>query len=163
VNTDLEKSNGDKAESITERANANGNRENAPAGFNWITERFACSLPKVFSTLRSQLELDVHTRNSLRPNHSPYEFSIGEDSNAVTVRFQAEQLQKSVVFALADHAITVRDDQGNRMFEVTASFDDAGKCRLRVNGEEREFWQVRRMALEDLMFRGLRNREQDPT
>ena len=155
MNTDLGKSNGDKAETISERANANGNRQNANAESSWITERSACSLPKVFSTLRSQLELDVHTRNSLRPNYAPYEFSIGEDTNAITVRLQAEQLQKSIVFALADHAITVRDDQGNRMFEVTVTFDDAGKCRLMVNAAEREFWQVRRMALEDLMFRGL--------
>jgi hypothetical protein len=32
---------------------------------------------------------------------------------------------------------------------------EAGSCCLKVNGEEREFWQVRRMALEDLMFGGL--------
>ncbi|MGC1373818.1 MAG: hypothetical protein WA824_16915, partial [Candidatus Sulfotelmatobacter sp.] len=115
----------------------------------------ACSLPKVVSTLRSQLEQDVNTRNSLRPKYAPYEFSIGEDTNAITVYLQAEELKKSVEFVLSDHAITVRDDQGNRMFEVTSTFDDAGRCRLKVNGQEREFWQVRRMALEDLMFRGL--------
>lgn len=131
------------------------NEQNAGTQFNWVTERSACSLPKVFSTLRSQLERDVNARNSLRPKYAPYEFSIGEDTNAITVRLEAEELQKSVVFALGDHAITVRDDQGNRMFEMTVSFDDAGRCRLKVNGEEREFWQVRRMALEDLMFRGL--------
>jgi hypothetical protein len=131
------------------------NEQNAGTQLNWVTERSACSLPKVFSKLRSQLEQDVNTRNSLRPKYAPYEFSIGEDTNAIAVRLEAEELQKSVIFGLGDHAITVRDDQGNRMFEVTVSFDDAGKCRLRVNGEEREFWQVRRMALEDLMFRGL--------
>lgn len=132
-----------------------GNDQNAEPQFNWVTERASCSLPKVFSALRSQLEEDVNTRNSLRPKYAPYEFSIGEDTNAITVRLQAEELQKSVIFSLGEHAITVRDDQGSRMFEVNVSFDDAGRCRLKVNGEEREFWQVRRMALEDLMFRGL--------
>jgi len=49
----------------------------------------------------------------------------------------------------------VRDDKSNPMFEVTAAFSDRGECRLKVNGAERDSWQVRRMALEDLMFSGL--------
>jgi hypothetical protein len=38
------------------------------------------------------------------------------------------------------------------MFAVTLTFNDQGECQLNVNGEERDYWQVRRMALEDLMF-----------
>jgi len=41
------------------------------------------------------------------------------------------------------------------MFDVTATFSDEGECRLEVNGKERDLWQVRRMALEELLFRGL--------
>jgi hypothetical protein len=145
--------NGDAGSSPAQTRTAND--QNAAPQFNWITERSACSLPKVFAVLRSQLEQDVNTRNSLRPKYAPYEFSIGEDTNAITVRLDAKELHKSVVFTLGDHAIAVRDDQAQRIFDVTVSFDDAGRCRLKVNGEEREFWQVRRMALEDLMFRGL--------
>jgi len=48
----------------------------------------------------------------------------------------------------------VRDDKGIEMFAVTLNFSDDGECELNVDGERREFWQVRRMALEDLMFRG---------
>jgi hypothetical protein len=59
-----------------------------------------------------------------------------------------------VTFSLAEHAIFVRDDKGVAMFEVTLTFDDRGECKLNVNGEERDYWQVRRMALEELMFRG---------
>ncbi len=132
---------------------ASPNRE--PAQFDWITERSACSLPKVFSALRSQIEQDVKTRNSLRPPNSPYEFSLAEDTTEITVCLEAQDLRRSIIFSLGEHAISVRDDQDARLFEVTLTFDDAGKCRLNVNGAEREFWQVRRMALEDLMFRGL--------
>ncbi|MGB8112155.1 MAG: hypothetical protein WCF22_00200 [Candidatus Sulfotelmatobacter sp.] len=154
MNTEIEKSNGDKTETLPEPTNGNRNPQNAAAEFDWVTERAACSLPRVFSTLRSQIEHDVNRRNSLRPNYAPYQFSIGEDTHAIIVRLEADEIHNSVVFTLADHAIIVRDDQGNRIFDVTVSFDDAGKCRLKVNGEERDFWQVRRMALEDLMFRG---------
>jgi hypothetical protein len=80
---------------------------------------------------------------------------VTEDNGEVTVLLKAPELQSSVIFSLADHAILVRDDQGNQLFEVTVTFDDSGKCRLKVNAEERDFWQVRRMALEELMFRGL--------
>jgi hypothetical protein len=128
-------------------------KDSAP--FDWITGRSSCSLPKVFSTLRSQVEADVKTRNSLRPNHSPYEFSLTEDTAEFKVLLKAKELTTSVTFALTDHAIVVRDNQGTQMFEVTLTFDDSGRCRLNVNAHEREFWQVRRMALEDLRFHGL--------
>ena len=134
---------------------AGNGASNGEAKFDWVTERSFCSLPKVFTALRVQVEADVKTRNGLRPGNSPYEFTVKEDNGEFAVLLKAQQLQQSVVFSLADHAILVRDDKSNPMFEVTAAFSDRGECRLKVNGEDRDFWQVRRMALEDLMFRGL--------
>jgi hypothetical protein len=128
---------------------------NGASNFDWVTERSSCSLPKVFNTLRLQVEEDVKTRNSLRPNASAYEFLLTHDTGEFAVLLKAKELQKSVTFRLADNAILVRDDQGAQMFEVTLTFDDSGNCRLNVNAQERDFWQVRRMALEDLMYRGL--------
>jgi hypothetical protein len=97
----------------------------------------------------------VKARNSLRPTPPAYEFLVTNDTGEFSVLLKAKELQKSVTFSLADNAIVVRDDQGKPMFEVTLAFDDSGRCRLNVNAQEREFWQVRRMALEDLMYRGL--------
>jgi hypothetical protein len=131
-----------------------GKIENGKSKFDWITERSSCSLPKVFSTLRAQVEDDVKTRNALRPNNSPYEFSVAEDVGEFTVLLKRAEASRSVVFNLAEHVIIVRDEQRNPMFEVAASLSDQGECRLKVNGEERDFWQVRRLALEDLMFHG---------
>ena len=130
-------------------------QQREPAEFDWIKQRSECSLPRVFAALRSQIEQDVNTRNLLRPKAAPYEFSISDDIDKITVRLQSAELQKSVSFGLEKHAICVRDDGGNQAFEITLMFDEEGKCRLNVNGETREFWQVRRMALEDLMFSGL--------
>jgi hypothetical protein len=146
--------NKDTATSDDTVANKDKAKKDAPK-FDWITERSACSLPKVFHALRLQVEEDVKTRNGLRPNNSTYEFSLTEDTGAFTVRLEAQGVQKSVIFSLGEHAIAVRDGIGTQMFEVTVAFDDTGRCKLKVNGEERDFWQVRRMALEDLMFRGL--------
>jgi hypothetical protein len=120
--------------------------------FDWVTERSSCSLPKVFQALRIQVEEDVKARNALRPNNSPYEFSVAENGADFSVLLEAKDVHRSVTFSVAEHAIVVRADKGNQMFEVTLTFTDEGKCRLNVNGEERDLWQVRRMALEELLF-----------
>jgi hypothetical protein len=138
---------------VTEKAQSGKVEKNTPK-FNWVNERSSCALPKVFKALTLQVEEDVKTRNALRPNNSPYEFSVVEHGGEFTVLLEAKDVRRSVIFSLAEHAILVRDDNGNPMFDVTATFSDEGDCRLKVNGEERDLWQVRRMALEELLFRG---------
>ena len=122
--------------------------------FDWVNERYSCSLPNVFKELRLQIEQDVKTRNGLRPNYAPYEFSLVDNDGGFRVLLKSKELDIAVTFKLAEHAILVRDDKGVEMFDVTLTFNDLGECQLNVNGEPREYWQVRRMALEDLMFRG---------
>jgi hypothetical protein len=121
--------------------------------FDWVTQRYSCSLPNVFKELRLQIEQDLKTRNGLRPNNAPYEFSLSDNDAGFKVSLKAKELEMSVTFSFAEHAILVRDDKGVEMFQVTLTFNDQAECKLKVNGEEREFWQVRRMALEEIMFR----------
>jgi hypothetical protein len=54
--------------------------EKETSKFDWVTARSSCSLPNVFKELRLQVKEDVKTRNALRPNNSPYEFSVVENS-----------------------------------------------------------------------------------
>jgi hypothetical protein len=122
--------------------------------FDWVTQRSSCSLPNVFKELRLQIEDDVKTRNGLRPTYAPYEFSVADIDGGFKVLLQSKDVEMVVTFILAEHGILVRDDKGVQMFEVKLSFSDQGECQLMVNGEAREYWQVRRMALEELMFRG---------
>jgi hydroxymethylpyrimidine pyrophosphatase-like HAD family hydrolase len=129
-----------------------GKAQNDKSKFSWVTGRFHCSLAAVFKELRLQVEEDVKTRNGLRLANAPYEFSIADSDGAFTVTLQGKGVQKSVVFKLAEHSILVRDDKGETKFEIHLAYSDDGQCRLRVNQKEREYWQVRRMALEDLMF-----------
>jgi hypothetical protein len=122
--------------------------------FDWVAERFRCSVPNVFKELLLQVEKDIETRNALRPNNSPYEFTVEKNGNDFTVILTAKDIQKSVIFSRAEHAILVLDGHRKTMFEVTPAFNDEGVCKLRVNQQERDLWQVRRMALEELLFRG---------
>lgn len=123
--------------------------------FDWVGRRSDCSLPKVFRTLLTEVEEDVKARNALRPELAPYEFSIEEKLNAFAVHMHASDFHRSVTFCLEEHAITVLDNSGNQMFEVTLSFTDDGNCRMNAKQQSRDSWQVRRMALEDLLFRSL--------
>jgi len=132
---------------------SNGRTGKDRSTLDWVTARSACTLPKVFATLRQQVEEDVKTRNAKRPTFAPYEFSVADDIDAFTVFLKAKDLSRSVTFKLNEHAIAVHDDQGSAKFQVRLHFNDLAECRLRVDEQEREFWQVRRMALEDLMFR----------
>jgi hypothetical protein len=148
---------------VNDKANGNANEKkndntqdtNAQkngAKFDWVTSRSSCTLPKVFATLRQQVAEDVTTRNGLRPDLAPYEFSLTDDTDEFTVLLKTKDVKRSVSFQLSEQAIAVRDDKGSPMFQVTLTFDDNGKCQLHVNEKDSEFWQVRRMALEGLMF-----------
>jgi hypothetical protein len=121
--------------------------------FDWVTARSQCSLPKVFYTLRTQVEQDVKQRNSLRPETAPYEFKVTEDIDNFRVLLESESVSDSVTFSLNEHSIIVSDGNRNQILELTVIFGNDGKCKLYADAEEREFWQVRRTALEGLMFR----------
>jgi hypothetical protein len=154
---DEKKSNG---QVVTENCGAekseNRKNEKEQPAFDWVTARSACTLPKIFKDLRLGIEHDVATRNSLRMKSAPYEFLVAESEGGFKVLLKSEMVSLAVTFTLAEHAILVRDNTGTSMFDITVKFSDRGECKLLVNSEEKEMWQVQRMALEDLMFRSLR-------
>jgi hypothetical protein len=129
-----------------------GVEKNVPE-FDWVTGRALCSLPNVFKELENSVKEDVMTRNALRPANSPYEFSMTEQVNSFTVLLEGKGVHKSIAFSLADHAIVVKDDKGYQMFDVAVKFNEKGECKLIANDEERALWEIRRMALEELLFR----------
>ena len=145
--------NADKPGSGDEPAKAEKSEKDGKK-IDWVTRRSSCSLPKIFKELRSQVEEDLKIRNALRPANSPYEFVVVEKGADFSVVLKAKEAEKSVRFSLAEQAISVMNDSGEPMFQVTVTFNEDGECRLLVNERERETWQVRRMALEGILFRG---------
>jgi hypothetical protein len=121
---------------------------------DWVTERGHCTVPIMYARLRKEIEEDVKKRNDLRPGLAPYEFVIEENKDGFSVVLKSEVLRKVVRFIFEQHAVLVYDDNDNQMFEVTVSFTEEGKCRINAKEQKCEMWQVRRMALEDLLFRG---------
>ena len=62
-------------QSFNQRCDLN---DNIAAKVDWVKARSLCSLPNIFKTLRIQVEEDVKAHNALRPDNSPYEFSVKE-------------------------------------------------------------------------------------
>lgn len=69
---------------------------------DWVTARSLCSLPNVFKKLRLKREEDVKAHNALRPNKSPYEFSVTENGDEFAIVMEAKDTNGFIIFSLAD-------------------------------------------------------------
>jgi hypothetical protein len=122
------------------------------SNFDWVTNRSDCSLAKAYETLKLRIQEDVAIRKKLHTLGEPCRFEVLVNGDSFTVLKEGHQIRETVTFVLTDKAIEVRDKRHNVIFEATVTLSDDGECRLSVAGQEREFWQVRMMALENLFF-----------
>jgi hypothetical protein len=123
--------------------------------FDWVTALSECSVAQVFEVLRLQVKSDIETREALRPQtHRHYAFKFVSNGRTFAALVEGHKVHRVVRFGLEAQSITVRDDKETVVFTATTTLNDDGDCRLKINGQERELWQVRKMALEGLLFGG---------
>lgn len=123
--------------------------------FNWVAARRECSSGQVFEKLKHQVESDVAEQEAslTQLQKARYRFSFIPGSNAFHVSLDGEGAIHSVVkFGLTDTGIAVFNEHGKIMFGADVTISDNGECKLEVDGEEKELWQIRKMALEKLLF-----------
>lgn len=120
--------------------------------FDWVTAQSACSLTKIFETLKLQVLQDVEIRNKLRPQLAGYKFDMAIKASHFTVFVESNSPHWGVQFSLSEKTIEVRDDRNAVMIEATLTLNDQRECRLKIKGQEHELWQFRRLALEKLFF-----------
>jgi hypothetical protein len=124
--------------------------------YDWVAERAACSLAVIFATLKQEVKEDVKKRTDLRSPEANYGFTFSDHGDGFFVGLDATpphatSIHFSIMFRRGLKTIEISGD-GIKAFEAIPTVNDEGKCRLKINGVEREFWQVRRMALEKLFF-----------
>jgi hypothetical protein len=127
-----------------------------PPNFKWVEARAACSPAQVFK----QMELDATsdtaamkevgvsgTRRVFRvtPNSGGNMFFVHQERDDPygeirTVKFSVQGDEIAIV--LLDKTTLI----------ATLTLNNDGQCRLKINGLEYEQWQVRKMALEPLLF-----------
>ncbi len=118
---------------------------------NWVEARGNCTIATTFQALRERVQSDVHAFNSLEEADRECVFGDegrGRDAFWVrrtgggTVRFQANHRRIVVAGCAEDDA-----------FSVTLQWDDdANTCRLLVDDESLELWQISRKALSPFFF-----------
>jgi hypothetical protein len=115
----------------------------------------SCSLGIVFEQLRKDVEADVKVRQTIRPSMSHYGFNfLPASTKSFSVLMEGNRIHLTVDFTLNEGVIHVRGlgYDGAPNFDMTLTLNDEGECRAKINGQEKEFWQVRKMALETLFF-----------
>ena len=123
-----------------------------PKKLDWVTARAHCSISALFEQLVLEVEEDVNQRNKQRTEMSRYKFTTNQSGNVFNVYSDSGGTERHFVyFKLETNKITVKDDNA-LLFEATVTLNDGGECKPKINGQERELWQMRRMALEKLFF-----------
>jgi hypothetical protein len=127
--------------------------------FDWVNALSLCSLTSIFEKLKVGVSKDVKTRNDLRKaeDRDRYEFEFHPDDTQFTVSLDGPGIARSsVVFILESGCVRVQDGKGTPTIKsAVLTLGDDRRCRLRIEGMEKELWQFRRMALENLFFHGL--------
>jgi hypothetical protein len=121
--------------------------------FDWVTERANCSVQKVFRSLELGVKGDVDKRNALLKTGEP-KVETASRGERFTVFRKGRDGTRVVEFAFDDDGISVTSDNVT-LFHAALTIHNSGQCRLKVNKQELEEWQVRRKALEDLFFQSV--------
>jgi hypothetical protein len=124
-----------------------------PQEFEWVKARSACTIEKMFEQLHEGIGNDVAAINSFRkfPEEKGFEVKQSGREYSFTIK-RAEAIRPFVKFAIAGDCINVSTDADKKGRDYRITLSDEGRCKLTENGEEREQWQVRRAALEQLFF-----------
>ena len=119
--------------------------------FDWVTARHDCSLGLMFMRLHKGAEKDVAIRNQLR-NGEPHKWVVEMREKNFIVYRESNLGFKAIEFDLTETNIVIRDHEGQGRFVATITLNDLGECMLLVDGKQFYEWQVRKRALETLLF-----------
>ncbi len=122
--------------------------------FDWIAVRWDCSLTAVFEKLKAQVRMDVENIQRRRPEGAMNKIEFTNNGNHFIVVLSAQQrILDAASFTLKDNEILVSNKDDKELFRAVPSIDDEGDCILKIGEKECELWQVRKAALEKLLFR----------
>jgi hypothetical protein len=119
---------------------------------DWVAALSACSVGAVFEELKQQVRRDVESRNKLRSEYAHYVFRFIPEGDTFVVLIEGMKIHRTVTFFCRENAIIVQRSKGTPEIEATLTLNDEGECRVKIDGQERELWQMRKMALEELFF-----------
>jgi hypothetical protein len=121
--------------------------------FDWVTARSECTLVGVFEKLRMQVNQDVDIRNAQLPAQHHYSFRFDSHGTMFTVSVEGNKINGSVRFSYnISRLIFVHDDKDRELIRAFVTLNNEGRCVVRIAEQDYELWQMRKMALEKLLF-----------
>lgn len=118
--------------------------------FDWVTALSLCTPKAVFENLKKQIEKDVQIRNAQRSRYAHYAYSTQTNGDNFTVLIDSNNAHRSVTFSITESGFAVVDNHNEKILDAVLILNDEGQCMPEINGQECEFWQLRKMALEQL-------------
>lgn len=138
-------------------------KSDKPVPASWVNARKECSLQNVFKVLGDGCKADVRDAlQALIPAHShrTYAYDLHSNGKFSVTRCEDAMLSgpcDSVDFEIVGHEIVVTHMFAtagkNELLRASLTLNNDGECKMLVDGQELEQWQVRRMALEKLFFK----------
>jgi hypothetical protein len=123
-----------------------------PEELNWVKARHECSLVQAFKTLELGVESDIDSINALIQPGVMLKFYLAKNGKRFSAVCEVNGTPShSVDFGLKDDDIVIAENNVVK-FTARVTLNNVGACKLQVNGEEMEQWQVRRKALENFFF-----------
>ena len=129
-----------------------------PKELDWVNVRASCSLLSMFRSLEVAVITDVEAAQSLpggNPDRFKFQSHSGKSFSVTRMLDHSVPIGDAVVFSCEKDAIHVQWREYSSttpMFTATVTLDNDGNCKFRVGDQSLEQWQVRRMALEKLLF-----------
>ncbi len=126
-----------------------------PEDFDWISARADCSPTQAFMKLRVQIQDDLTKRVAGMSDQekSKYSFKIVNQDWEFWVSVEGPYIEKGITFRRTSAGINVHDASSDKLlFQGILTLSNDGRCKFKVEDAEYDFWQFRKLALEDILF-----------
>jgi hypothetical protein len=130
-------------------------KESVPKTLDWVKARTECSIERLFLLLIEVLRADVQSIQARSQGSTKYTLDVPTDSSAAVIKEEdmgGIRDRDGVVFRRTTSGIVARTAKNEVLFTAKPSLAINGDCRLEIDGQPLELWQVSRRALEPLFF-----------
>jgi hypothetical protein len=124
------------------------------ADFEWVKARSTCSVAEMFTRLKLEVEQDVKVRNALRPAEAYYGFRVVTAKDSFAVAREGNQVGANVAFFCRSDRIDILCDE-KALLTAKVVLNDDGECVFDVNGDQKQSWHLRNIALAPIFFEGI--------
>src|SRR6266545_3129312 len=126
--------------------------------FDWVNAQAACTAEMMFPRLLAGVRRDVERRNALTDRADQFRFEVTEDGDRFEVirtigtPLDTTDVHAAVTFERIGPRINVQGDHVDIDFTAVVGINPSGACRFFVAEAEYAEWEVRKLALEQLLF-----------